>query len=1080
MELKQALDETVLTYSARAFSLTEQLNNTGKPIPEYMLVTAYKRGLRDEYEGVLTAVNAREVAPCMQDLMTMLCAHESMLLAKSSRSQPTAMAVVHGKPGRPPIWERSSGGGQGSRSPGGGGSGSGSWRGSGGGDGGSWRGSGDGGRPKERVCFRCHQPGHLAAECRAPAPVPRPQAAEAPAGRGKESPEGIFFALMASGGAVSDTRPVFLLDTCASHHVAADLSLFVAGSYVETPDAATVVGVGGPCRPEGRGDVLVMSAGPKRSYSLLLRDVLHVPSMGAAVLVGWHKLQQAGVQFEVVQNGFLGMMQGHCIMQAVWQAGVPMLHMRVKRPEDRRVEERDGSAMAFAITDEVMRLHRRLAHMGLTGMQNMAREEAVMDFPEISRTATLSCDACHMGKMKSLPFGDSTTKYEPGEALSFDISGKLPQGYNGNQYFGVGVDHGSRYCIVNTFTLKSEAGPFVKSTATRFSVLAERKPTLLRTENGCELITGDNLRWMQDNGVQDQQSAPYTPAQNGIAERHIGKIKTQVVTMLIDAGLDVKYWPDAVMAAGLLTNLKVSHGSKTPHELITGEKPVISGLRPLGCRTWVRVPTVKRRGVFAARGLPGVFLGYQPGGKSYRCLMDEDAAVVVSRDVVFEEDVFPLRQGSVGAGAGEVRVTVGGDAPCGPPMRRRVPVAFAAFSDEEGLPWVEEPMPQSAADVLASPNRTQWEKGMEEDMESHAAHGTWVEEPLPEGQKALGVHWVFDLKRDEMGRVVRYKARLVRKGYSQRAGVDYGEVWAPCSAAVSVRMLVSLVAERDLELEQLDVKTAFLNGMVDVPLWMEQPPGFEGRPGMVCRLVKAIYGLKQAPRQWHLMLRAELQELGFRVASMDEALYICESADGVCYLIVHVDDMLLGGDKLVVDRAKSGLGAKFTIKDLGAARLFLGMEVTRDRVARTLTLTQYKMSVDLLHTFSMSKSKAVAVPMVAGLDRLKGEPFVDGSKYRSLVGSLMYLAVSTRPDLAHTAISLGRYSHSPTKPRWEAAQHVLRYLNGTVNRGIKFGGGADHGLVGFVDSDYAGDESDRSQGAAMCSWRVLVLSAGRV
>ncbi|KAG1655450.1 hypothetical protein FOA52_003930 [Chlamydomonas sp. UWO 241] len=414
MELKQALDETVLAYSARAFSLTEQLNNTGKPIPEYMLVTAYKRGLRDEYEGVLAAVNAREVTPCMQDLMTMLCAHESMLLAKSSRSQLTAMAVVHGKPGRPPIWERSSGGGQGSRSPGGGGSGSGSWRGSGGGDGGSWRGGGDGGRPKERVCFRCHQPGHLAAECLAPAPVPRPQAAEAPAGRRKESPEGIFFALMASGGAVSDTRPVFLLDTCASHHVAGDLSLFVAGSYVETPDAATVVGVGGPCRPEGRGGVLVMSAGPGRSYSLLLRDVLHVPSMGAAVLVGWHKLQQAGVQFEVVQNGFLGMMQGHCIMQAVWQAGVPMLHMRVKRPEDRRVEERDGSAMAFAITDEeVMRLHRKLAHMGLTGMQNMAREEAVMDFPEISRTATLSCDACHMGKMKSLPFGDSTTKYEP-------------------------------------------------------------------------------------------------------------------------------------------------------------------------------------------------------------------------------------------------------------------------------------------------------------------------------------------------------------------------------------------------------------------------------------------------------------------------------------------------------------------------------------------------------------------------------------------------------------------------------------------------------------------------------------------
>jgi hypothetical protein len=121
-------------------------------------------------------------------------------------------------------------------------------------------------------------------------------------------------------------------------------------------------------------------------------------------------------------------------------------------------------------------LHKKLAHMGVTGMQNMAREKAVLGLPEISRSAKIDCDACIMGKMKKLPFGDSITKYDPGEALSFDISGKLPVGYNGDQYFGVGVDHGSRYILADTFVLKSEAGPWLMRHVGRPSILPPYQP----------------------------------------------------------------------------------------------------------------------------------------------------------------------------------------------------------------------------------------------------------------------------------------------------------------------------------------------------------------------------------------------------------------------------------------------------------------------------------------------------------------------------------------------------------------------------------------------------------------------------
>jgi hypothetical protein len=356
---------------------------------------------------------------------------------------------------------------------------------------------------------------------------------------------------------------------------------------------------------------------------------------------------------------------------------------------------------------------------------------------------------------------------------------------------------------------------------------------------------------------------------------------------------------------------------------------------------------------------------------------------------------------------------------------------------------------------------------MDDEIASLHSNGTWTLEPLPPGAQLIPVKWVYKIKTDANGDIERYKARLVAKGFLQREGVDFDEVFAPVSKYATLRALLANVAAEDLELHQLDIKTAFLNGTLEEDVYVQQPPGYEvGGKNVVCHLKRALYGLRQAPRAWHQRLKSELQAYGFTESNADPGLFIWDDdITGTSnYILVYVDDLLIAAKDLDVAKTiKRKIMTSFEARDLGEAKTFLGMTITRDRANRTLKLDQERMTTQLITKYGLSDAKIKSIPLSPStkLSKDEGEPLSTSAyDYGNLIGSLLYLSVCTRPDIAQAVGALSKYMASPTTVHWHAAIGILRYLNGTKSYGINYGGNSSE-IQGYCDADYAGDIDTR-------------------
>ena len=281
---------------------------------------------------------------------------------------------------------------------------------------------------------------------------------------------------------------------------------------------------------------------------------------------------------------------------------------------------------------------------------------------------------------------------------------------------------------------------------------------------------------------------------------------------------------------------------------------------------------------------------------------------------------------------------------------------------------------------------------------------------MPKGRRVVGNKWVLKIKRNVDSYIERYKARLVAKGYTQLQGIDYEETFSPMAKFTFIHLILEIVANLDLELHQMDVKTAFLNGELDEEIYMEQPAGFvpDGQEDKVCRLLKSIYGLKQSSRQWYLRFHHEVIPYGFVMIGEDHCIYVKRSQEEFVILSLYVDDILLAGNsKEYLMMIKEWLSSRYDMKDLGEVNYILGVKIQRDRLRQVLTLSQVPYIKNVLEHFAMVDCKPMDTPIAKGETlSLKMCPktreeqkYMERVPYASAVGSLMNAMLCTHPDI---------------------------------------------------------------------------------
>ncbi|KAJ9535957.1 LOW QUALITY PROTEIN: hypothetical protein OSB04_un000880 [Centaurea solstitialis] len=377
---------------------------------------------------------------------------------------------------------------------------------------------------------------------------------------------------------------------------------------------------------------------------------------------------------------------------------------------------------------------------------------------------------------------------------------------------------------------------------------------------------------------------------------------------------------------------------------------------------------------------------------------------------------------------------------------------FAAF-----LSNVE---PLKVADALADPD---WFIAMQEEINQFVRLKVWRLVPRPEGKSIIDTKWIFKNKKDEDNIVVRNKARLVAKGYRQQEGIDYNETFAPVARIEAIRMFLAYATHKDFTVYQMDVKTAFLNGVLKEEVYVSQPEGFvdQDHPDHVYILDKALYGLKQAPRAWYDSLSQFLVESGYSKGKIDNTLFIKREGEHIMLVQIYVDDIIFGSTcPNFCETFSKLMMTRYEMSMMGELNFFLGLQVKQ--LSAGIFINQAKYNKDILKKYNLENAKIMKTPMSpsCALDSDSDGKTVDVTTYRGMIGSLMYLTAS-RPDIMFSTCLCARYQSKPKESHLKAVKRIFRYLKGTVNLGLWYPKGSGYELTGYTDADHGGCKLDR-------------------
>ena len=755
--------------------------------------------------------------------------------------------------------------------------------------------------------------------------------------------------------------------------------------------------------------------------------------------------------------------------------------------------------LTIAKTDNDTHLwHRRLGHVGFTNLQHMVENNSVKGLPDLVNDPGF-CEDCALNKLTRLPF-PTGGNIAPNtlDIIHSDICGPMNTlTHSGNKYFITFIDDHSRKAFVYFIKTKNEAYSKFQEFKAQVENETGHRIKILRTDGGGEYINGQFKELLKNQGIRHQVTAPYTPQQNGVAERFNRTVVEMARMMLHGANLPYAFWAESINTATYIRNRCISKAlgthKTTPEEVWTGIKPNIEHLRVFGCDAYALIKDHHHK--LHPKGEKCILVGYETNSKAYRLWNHAKHKIIISRDVKFNEPTSQLVPSSTIIQEIEtIDANDQNDETDTIDQQEDTPPTITAKSKAKkrlahqletslGSYWNKptEPEqitfayaltaasaltePQTFEEAQASPDAAKWRKAMDEEYDSLIENKTWSLVRLPSNRNAINVRWLFKIKQKGDGTIERYKARLVAKGFNQTYGVDYDETYAPVFKFTSLRTILTIGATLDMEIHQMDVKTAFLNGEIDTDIYINQPPGYEKDTISVCKLNKGIYGLKQSPRLWNKRINTFLINVGFERCLTDPCVY--HNPTDQTILAIYVDDIIIVAHSKPLERIKQELSNEFKMSDLGPISFILGISVNRDRQNRRLYLHQPRYIKTLLERFQMVDSKPMPTPADPSTRLVKPSTEENESidvPYRQAIGALMYLMLGSRPDLSSALNKVAQYSSNFDNSHWTAVKRIIRYIKGTADLQLTLGKNDTKDSISLsasCDADWGGDLDDR-------------------
>lgn len=1073
--------ETVNAYFSRTLTIANKMKAHGESMSQTIITEKILRSMVSKFDYVVCSIEESNNLDTMtiDELQSSLLVHEQRMT--SHREEEQVLKISHeDRYGR--------------------GRGRGMFRGG--------RGRGRGRQPYNKAlieCFRCHQLGHYQYEC--PDWEQKANYAEF-----EEKEEEIL--LMSYVEIKHDEKEeMWFLDSGCSNHMSGNKKWF---SDLDESFRHTVkLGNDSRMAVIGKGNVRMRVNG----FTQVISNVYYIPELKNNLLsIG--QLQDKGLSI-LIQHGkcMIYHPTKGLIMETIMSGNKMFCLVASMMPNE-------STCFQNVSENESYLWHCRFGHLSYQGLRTLFYKKMVNGLPSIQIPKKL-CTECLIGKQHR----DSMSKKSLWRAsnklqlVHADICGPIkPESNSNKRYFLSFIDDFTRKTWIYFLHEKSEAFAMFKN----FKAYVEKESgayiTSLRTDRGGEFNSNEFEEFCKVQGISRQLTAAYTPQQNGVAERKNRTIMNMVRSMLVEKKVPKMFWPEAVKWSVHILNRcpTLAVQNKTPEEAWSGIKPTINYFRVFGCVAHAHIPDQKRSKL-DDKSKKCVLLGVSDESKAYKLYDPVSKKIIISKDVIFEEDVCwnwdnnkderrvdvlewkndyendieeaiegneevgnngneeEHNNGNEGGNNDDTTNSIESNSSSSeshedesPNMvegRVRRPPSYLAdyetgegLSDEDNLNammMLTEDDPLSFEEARKS---NKWRDAMKAEIESIEKNKTWELTILPNGIKPIGVKWIYKTKLNENGQIDKYKARLVAKGYAQQYGVDYTEVFAPVARLDTIRLILALAAQHSWDVFQLDVKSAFLHGELNEEVFVKQPLGYEkkGEEDKVYKLKKALYGLKQAPRAWYSKIEAYFVREGFEKCFCEHTLFT-KTKEGSKLLIVslYVDDLIYtGNDRIMCEEFKNSMMVEFDMSDLGRMRYFLGIEVIQN--PNGIFVCQRRYAHEVLVRFGMNNSNSVQNPIVPGtkLSKNNEETKVDATLYMKMVGSLMYLT-ATRPDLMYGVSLISRFMSCPTESHWLAAKRILRYLKGTTELGIFYKKGDNSNLVAYTDSDFAGDLDDR-------------------